>query len=173
MSKAEKKRLPRFPRVLWRELDEALLATESLGHVRTMELLARFRRNRIKFIVAWGVTGVLSGKPLNPVDGLEPMSLEEQRMMERLDKAFQALHSYRNGGAGEYAAVDVERAINRLRAKHPRNRKTDYKEIWEYLQRRGYERSDNKKALVIAAMSHFEKGESTIYRAIARKSAVT
>jgi len=166
--------LPRFPRVLWQELDAALSATDSLGLEQTKELLARYRRNRLKYIATWGVTNIGA-----KVEGLESIPLEHLRKIERLDEAFQKLHKYRQGGAGDYIAVDVERVINRLRAQQPRSHKTGYEEIGRYLHRRGYMASDNKKALVADAASYCQVSESTVRRAIralgltGKKSAAT
>lgn len=151
----------RFPKALAGELSFALSTVRDLGSEQTMELLARFRRNRVKYIATWGLfnTGA-------PVENLESILPEHHWKLEKLDEAFQKLHHYKNGGAEDYAAIDVERMINSQRAKQPRKRANDYRAIYAYLQSRGYESSVNKKALVADAESHFEVSESTIRRAI-------
>jgi DNA polymerase/3'-5' exonuclease PolX len=163
----------RIPKVLSDELEAALLAVEDLGHETFMELLARFRRGRTRCIAAWGILNIGA-----PVDGLESIPLEQLRNIERLDEAFQKLHKFRNGGAGDYVAADVEKAINRLRAQGPRKRTNDYEEICCWLRRRGYETSESKKDLRADAAKHFSTSEATIKRAssaggLARKKQVT
>ncbi len=156
-----KKGLPRLPKVLADELFAALSVTDALGQEERKELLARYRRNRVRCIAVWGVTNTGAR-----VDGLEPIPSEHLLKIERLDDAFQKFHAYRNGGAEDYVAADVERSINRLRAAQPRSRITNYEEIGEYLRRRGYVTSDNKKSLVTDAATHFGVSESTIQRAM-------
>lgn len=154
-------KLGRFPKVLADELSAALFAVRDLGHEQTMDLLARYRRNRAKRIATWGVLSVGA-----PVDGLESIPCEHHWKIERLDDAFQKLHHYRDGGAGDYVATDVEREINRHRGKQPKRRDNAYEDICDYLRRKGYETSENKKELVADAVLHFDVSESTIRRAI-------
>lgn len=154
-------KLPRIPRVLADELRLALGILDDLDRDLTMELLARFRRNRMRCIAAWGIN---SGP--SPVQGLEPIPIERLADIERLDRAFRNLIAFKNGGAEDYVAVDVEKEINRARARQSRKRITPYQEIGMYLRRRGYAESANKKALVIDAMGHFQVSKSTVYRAI-------
>lgn len=156
-----KKRLPRLPKVLADELFSALSLIDVLGHEHTMELLARYRRNCLKRITHWGISNIGA-----KVNGLEPIPSEHLPKIERLDAAFKKFHAYRNGGAEDYVATDVERSINRLRAAQPRSRIKNYEEIGEHLRRFGYLTSDNKKALVSDAASYFGVSESTIQRAI-------
>jgi len=151
----------RFPKVLADELSAALFAVSDLGHEAFMELLARYRRNRAKRIAVWGLLN--NGAP---VDGLEFIPLEQIRNIERLDEAFQKLHNYSDGGAGDYVAADVEKVINSFRAQGPRKRSHDYGEICMWLSRREYRSSDNKKALVAEAADFFSTSESTIFRAL-------
>ena len=164
----------RFPKVLADELKEALFVVDKLGNELAMELLAAFRRNRLKRIAAWGASSIG-----NPADGLEPFPLEYFQAFERLDGAFRKLHHFRNGGAGDYVAADVDRVINRQRASQPRIRSNNHEDIARYLKQREYETSDNKKALVMDASSHFDTSESTVRKALRsqglsrRKSTVT
>ena len=151
----------RFPPVLWRKVCGALDALSSLGHEETMDLLARYRRNRCKRIATQGV--------LNPrawVDGLEPIPFAHQRAIERLDEAFEELHHYRDGGAGDYSAIGVESEINRRRAQQPRTSSHEHGEICAWMRRKGYEASDDKRTLIADAVSFFGTSESTVRRAI-------
>lgn len=164
----------RLPKVLADELDKALFGLDKLGNEQVTNLLATFRRNRAKRISAWGILNIGS-----PTDGLEPFPLEHYPAIELLDEAFRKLHHFRNGGAGDYVAADVEREINRSRASGPRIRSSSYEDIARYLKQREYETSDNKKALVMDAISHFNTSESTVRKALRsqglsrRKSTVT
>ncbi|MCU0809444.1 MAG: hypothetical protein MUE59_00115 [Thiobacillaceae bacterium] len=156
----------RIPKVLSDELNAALLEVDDLGHETVMELLARYRRNRVRRIARWDA--LITGVPVTDtqVEGLEPIPVEQFRNIERLDRAFQMLHEYRNGGASDYVAADVEKVINRLRAQGPRKRNNDYAQICTWLRQRGYATSENKKALVAAAADYFITSESTINRAM-------
>ena len=167
----------RLPKVLSDELNEALMAVEKLGDESAMDLLERFRRNRAKYISTWGVNNIG-----NAVSDLEEIPIEHFHAIVNLDKAFTKLHRYRNGGAGDYVAAEVNSEINRLRARKPRNRLNSDEDIAQYLKQRGYETSDNLKELVMDATSHFDTSESTVRRAISsqgltkrkkRKSTVT
>jgi len=159
--KKPKKQLPRFPKILADELDVALANTHELGPDKTMELLSKYRRNRAKRIATWGILDIGA-----PVDDLEPIPQEYAWQIEQLDQAFQKMHRYRSGGAGDYVAADVEREINRRRATQTRIRSTNHDEIGDYLRRRGYSASSNKKSLVVDAMEHFGVSESVVRRAI-------
>jgi hypothetical protein len=151
----------RFPKVLWDEVTVALRAVDDLGNETSMELLARYRRNRAKCIATWDVLNIGA-----PVDGLEFMSFRQLLKIEQLNKAFQKLHHYQNGGAGDYVAADVESAINSIRAQGPRKPKNNYDEICRWLRRIGYEASHNKKALVDDAIAAFGVKNSTIRTAL-------
>lgn len=152
----------RVPKVLADEVRFALHAVRDLGHERVLELLEDYRHNRVRCIATWGVLSIGA-----PVQGLRSVPAEHFNDIARLDEAFRKLHAYRNGGAGDYAAVDVERAINRLRAQEPRQRPNDYEEIGKWLHRRGYTDGYTKKdALVDEAVKHFQTSESTVRRAL-------
>lgn len=153
----------RFPKVLADELEFALFAVRSLAPEKQAELLARYRRNRVKCIAVWGLLN-LDAK----VEGLESIPYEYADAIERLDKAFAKVHHYRNGGAGDYVADDVVSEVSRLNAKRPRKRETNYEEIGDYLRRRKYAASGNKKAIVADAMAHFDVSESTVQRVISK-----
>ena len=145
----QKKKLRRIPKVLADELDSAIRATESFAGER-LELLARFRRNRIRQIEAWGISSI--GKA---VEGLELIPLEFFNGIKALDTAFGKLHAFKNGGAGDYAAKDVETTIRSFHASQPRKRENDYKLIANYLRSRNYADSYNQKAIVEDAKIHF------------------
>lgn len=163
----QKKKLRRVPKVIADELESAIRATEAFADQR-LELLARYRRNRIRRIATWGISGI--GEP---VEGLELIPLEFINGIKALDTAFGKLHSFNNGGGGDYAAKDVETAIRSFHASQTRNRENDYGLIADYLRRRKYAESCNKKALVEDARSYFAFlnhgkpiGESRVRRAI-------
>lgn len=160
MSRATKLKR-RFPKILADRLSLALHAVRDLGHEKMLELLAIHRRNRAKCIATWGVLN--NGAP---VEGLEPIPLEHIHYIARLDEVFQELHEYMNGGADDYVASDVEKAINSIRAQGPRNRINDYEQIGSWLCRKGYAASDNKKALVGEAKAKFGVADSTVRRAL-------
>ena len=161
MSRKQKLTLSRIPKVLAEELEYALAVTDSLGESERSRLLAIHRRNRARCLADWGVLNVGSS-----VAEVEPMPLEHMRNIELLDKVFQKLHHFRSGGADDYTAIDVERAINSLRARGPRQQNNRYKDIADFLRKRRYGSSTNKKSLVAEAMSHFQISEPTVRRAI-------
>lgn len=145
----QKKKLHRIPKVIADELERAIRSTEAFADQR-LEFLTRYRSNRIRRIAAWGIRGI--GEPF---DGLEPIPLERISGIEALDQALDKLHRFNNGGAGDYAAKDVETTIRSFHASQTRNRENDYGLIADYLRRRKYSESCNKKALVEDARSHF------------------
>jgi hypothetical protein len=149
MSTKAKKALRAIPKALADELAAALKATDPLGDERPV-LLARLRRNRAKSIAAWGICNIGT-----PVADLEAIPIENLTDIQRLDAAFGKLYHYKNGGAGDYAAKDVETAIRSHHASQPRKRENNYKEIADYLRRRNYIESSNKKALVEDARQRF------------------
>jgi hypothetical protein len=151
----------RYPKVLADAADSALSQLSDLNHDAVMELLARYRRNRAKCIATWGV--LETGKS---VEDIEPVPTEYFLRIKQLDEAFQKLHHYRNGGVGDYVADDVVREISRQNAKRPRKPVNDYQRIGDFLHRRNYIASLNKKAIVAEAMTHLGVSESTIRRAI-------
>jgi len=157
----QKKKLHRIPKVIADELESAIRATEAFAGER-LELLARYRRNRIRRIATWGI-----GSIGEPVEGLELIPLECISGIETLDAALGKLHRFKSGGAGDYVAKDVGREINRCRASGPRKpRDEQQKEICQFLQKRDYMSQENKKAIRIAAMERFGVCEKTVYRAI-------
>jgi hypothetical protein len=151
----------RFPKVLADRLSFALHAVRDLGHEKMLELLAIHRRNHVKRIATWGILNTGA-----PVEGLESIPLEHIHNIDRLDQAFQEIHNYMDGGADDYVAADVVSAISRMHAQEPRETKNDYGEICDWLNKRGYATSDNKKALVLVAMGVFEISESTVRKAL-------
>lgn len=151
----------RIPKVLADAFDLALWGLDDLDRDTTMELLGRYRRNRAKCIATWGVFE--TGKS---VEDLEPVPTGYFLRIKQLDEAFQKLHQYRDGGAEDYVADDVVREVFRENAKRPRKPVNDYQRIGDFLQRRSYITSLNKKAIVADATAHFGVSESTIRRAI-------
>lgn len=162
--KTNRTQLPKFPKVLTNKVSHALRATKDMGHERTKLLLDRHRSNHAKRIAAWGISNIGAPVPL-----LEPMPIEYLYKIKNLDDAFNELRHYIDGGASDYAAKEVGSHINRLRASVPRNRKTEYREIAEYLRIRNYEDSSNKKKLISDAQQHFSVSESTVRRAIQQR----
>lgn len=157
----KKSALSRYPKVLADELHAALSGVSELTPETKMEYLERYRSNHVKCIATWGLLNIGA-----PVSGLKHIPEKYFQKIARLDAAFQKLHDYRNGGAGDYAAADVEKAINSFRAKGPRKRDHNYGEICDWLRRRGYESSDNKKRLVLDAVDVFDVSESRVRRAL-------
>lgn len=153
----------RMPKVLADELLAALQAADKLGPGRAMELLRRYRLNRTKLIAYWGVANI-GERP--PADIHESIPIEHLSVVQNLDRAFARLHHYRNGGAGDYAARDVETAIRSFRASGPRQRETNHYDICEYLKKRKYVENDNKKELVADAAEHFKCSESKVRKAL-------
>lgn len=161
MSTKAKKALRAIPKVLAEELAAALKATDPIGDERPT-LLARLRRNRAKSIAAWGICNI--GKP---VADLEAIPIESLADIQRLDAAFSKLYHYTNGGAGDYAAKDVESVINKNRASGSRKaRDEQQKEILDFLLMRDYPNQENQKAIRIAATERFDVSERTVSRAI-------
>lgn len=154
----------RFPKVLAAELKAALAVTHELGHERALELLDIYRRNYIKRIATWGILNMGA-----PVHGLEPFPPERLQQFERLDIAFQKLHEYLNGGAGDYVAADVVKTINSFNAQRPRKRASYQDEIGAWLARKDYVDSDDKDALVKLAMAQFDVSERTVRRALSKR----
>lgn len=164
MKKPKKHALRRYPKVLSDELERALWIVDRLGHGIALGLLKKYRRNRRLRIAAWGISNIGV-----PVDGLEPIPFEYSDAIKKLDTAFSKWHHYRNGGAADYTAIGVEREINRIRAKMGRVRKNNDDEVISYLRQRGYASSDNKKAIISDAATHFNTSERAIYRSLERK----
>ncbi len=169
----------RFPKVLADAVADAFSQVSDLKHDEVMELLERYRSNRdnrAKSIAYWGVL-----KIGETVESFEPVPTKYFLRIKQLDEAFQKLHHYRNGGAGDYVAADVVREISRQHAKRPRKSLNDYQAIGDFLHRRNYITSLNQKAIVADAVIHFGVSESTVRRAIkslgiagrGKKSAVT
>jgi len=151
----------RFPKILADDVELALGQLSDLKHDEVMELLGRYRSNRAKSIASWGVRN--AGKP---VKDLASVPVEYASRIKHLDEAFQKLHNYRSGGAADYVADDVVREVFRQNAKRPRKPVNDYQRIGDFLHRRNYTTSLNKKAIVADAAAHFGVSESTIRRAI-------
>ena len=161
----------KFPIILSDKIKSAFYGVRNLDKGLVMDLLKRFRYNRVKYIGTVGLTFRDPDKVQEAVD-LKPIPAQYFLQIRDLDEAFQELHRYRNGGAGEYAARDVERALNSERAKSPRKRTSDHQEIYDFLVRRKYTTSQNKKAIIADACSRFGLGERTIYR-VARRYGLT
>lgn len=156
--------LRRYPKVLSDELARAFRIIDRLGHDIALGLLKKYRRNRRLRIAAWGISNIGA-----PVDGLEQIPFEYVDEIGKLDTAFSKLHHYRNGGAADYTAADVERKISRIRSKTKRKPKNNDDEIIDYLNKHGYATSDNKKAIISDAAAYFSTTGRTIYRAMERK----
>ena len=160
-SQTKKKKLRKIPKVIADELETAICAVEVLGN-DWMELLARYRRNRLKRISAWGLSSIG-----DLVEGLEPIPFEFIHGIELLDRAFRKLHHFRNNGAGDYVAKDVERVINQYRASGSRKAKDEQqKEILKFLLSRDYPNQENQKAIRIVASERYGVSERTVSRAI-------
>ena len=151
----------RFPRILAEEISRALSLIRGLGAEHALEFLARYRRNRAKRFVAWGVLTVGA-----TVNDLEFIPNEICSQIEEIDRVFQKMHHYGNGGAADYVAKDVLAAMNRVHGLKSTKTSKNNEKICEYLRRRDYARSDNKEALIADAMEHQGVSKSTVYRAI-------
>lgn len=161
MSTEAKKKLKTIPKVIADELLAAFRATDSLGEMRSV-WLERYRQNRRKCIAAWGISNIGAS-----VDGIEAIPIEYSQDIQRLDEVFRKLHHFLNGGAGDYAAKDVERVINQYRASGSRKaRDEQQKEILKFLLSRDYPNQENQKAIRIAASERYGVSERTVSRAI-------
>jgi hypothetical protein len=151
----------RFPKALADRVSRALDGVRDLEPDYWLELLARYRRHRSRFIAKNGATVLTSRKP-EPPDEIELIPTDYLDAIARLDEAFQALHEYRNGGADLYISRDVNKYLQSLRAQHPRKSEFDHEAIAKYLIRRDYKNSNNKKEIIQAASSYFEAHPNTI-----------
>lgn len=149
----------RFPKILAEEVLASLRGLDALNPDLVIEYLRRFRSNRAKTIAQWGILNIGS-----VVSGLEFIPIRYLQSIDRLDVAFEKLHRYRGGGAADYLAVAVVSEAQRQRARRSRKALQMDAEILRFLQRKDYANSDNKKAIVADAKSHFERSESTIRR---------
>ena len=158
----------RYPYILAKEIKRALSLMRGLGTEHAAEFLARYRRNRAKHIVA---RGVLTSSA--PVNDLEYIPNEILWQIEEIDRIFEKMHHYDDGGAADYVAKDVLIAMNRAHGSKSRRTSKNHEEIREYLRRRYYERSDNKNALVSDVIDAFGVSRSTVHRAIAAAGLTT
>ena len=159
----------RFPKVLADEIELALGAVSELGPDLTGDLLARYRRNRAKSIATWGLSDIGA-----PVVGQEFIPLEHLGKIAKLDEAYEKMHRYRNGGAGDYIASDVAKELSKARASLPRqrSRKYDCAAVVEFLNSRRYSDNPYQKVVIIECMEHFGISERSV-RNIAAKAGLT
>lgn len=155
----------RFPKVLADELLAALSAVQELDPEVKMQLLARYRRNRGRYIAAWGLNS-----PEATPQGLEHIPFEWHSQIADLDKAFAKVHRYMGGGAEDYVASDVMKEINRSISRKRRTSTFTDEELNRYLSRRKFEESSEKVSIIAAAAEHFEVTTKTIRRRIAKTS---
>lgn len=155
------RRKRRYPKILADEVLSALRDTDHLGHERTMELLELYRAGRLQMIADIGIRDDPASKRRSY---FQAIPIGHLNAIRNLDTAFGKLHQYKNGGAGDYAAADVEKFINAERGKLPRkrSRKVDSEEVETFLIRRNYSDSNNKKAIISDAAAHFEVSPRTI-----------
>ncbi|MEP1214788.1 MAG: hypothetical protein ABJM11_00090 [Marinobacter sp.] len=137
-----------------------------------MELLKLYRAGRMQMIAGMGLRDDL---PSNSCSNFQAIPIEHFNAIRNLDTAFKKLFHYIRGGAGDYAAIDVEKFISSERGKLPRkrSRKVDSEEVETFLIRRNYADSDNKKAIISDAASHFEVSPRTIESIASEKGLTT
>lgn len=172
----------RFPKVLADEIGYALSRIRNikleneLTDEQFSEFLEAYRRNKQRrmvnmistqggSIISKGAQTIPAGS-VPPVEGVEPFPPKFLNDFDVIDMAFQRMHKYRNGGAGDYVASAVVSEIQRLNAKKPREQTHQYDQIIAYMKRRGYESSDQKGSVVGDAEEFFKTSKSTIYRAL-------
>lgn len=152
----------RFPKVLADEILAALSAVQELDPDEKKELLQRYRRNRTRYIAAWGLL-----TPDAPVHELEHIPHEWHSKIADLDKAFAKIHSYMGGGAEDYVAADVMKEINRSISRKGRKSNVTNDELGRYLSRRKFEESSDKASIIAAAAAQYNVSPRTIERRIA------
>ncbi|QGT78402.1 hypothetical protein GM160_05545 [Guyparkeria halophila] len=97
----------RYPPVLADQLRVALRHIRSIdeqhGEGSALDFLERHRRNKGRML-----TSALAQRDPSPVE-IEPIpwELKTSGMLDEIHHAFQAMHRYREGGAGEYISRDV------------------------------------------------------------------
>lgn len=109
----------KYPKVLIVKFAFALSEFHKVGNSQEErhELLARYRRNRMRRIATWGIfnTGA-------PVDNLEHIPYEYYDAIGRMDEVFHEMHHFLDGGAEDYCAASitaiVEGELNSKGAKH-------------------------------------------------------
>ncbi|WP_166257682.1 hypothetical protein [Marinobacter salicampi] len=150
----------RYPKVLADEVQQALRGTDHLGHEKTMELLKLYRKGKMRLVANIGLDGQLNKGDCYFKD-IPPEHFDAIR---QLDIAFEKLHKFNHGGAGDYAAADVERYMNSEIARRPRKREsaTPNDEIAAYLRRRNYLTAELKKPIILDAMARFDVGERKV-----------
>lgn len=143
-----------LPLVLEKELQSAMLALDELSPDLREELLARHRRNSSKLlnaiVIAFGI-GKVATSPLKKVQ-TEYIPPEWFNAISDLDIAYKKLDHYQNGGAEDYVAIDVQRAINASLGKGPpgqgsksrRKTATDLVALKEHLEQAGFFRTTDK-----------------------------
>ena len=129
-----------------------------------MQLLKLYRKAKMRMIADVGIRVENYNKN---VRYFEHIPMEYRTAISDLDAAYGKLYHYLNGGAGDYAAIDVEKFINSERARLPRKHaaSADNEEIAEYLMKRNYSSSVNKKEIILDAMERFDACESKVRKA--------
>ncbi|WP_316864144.1 hypothetical protein [Ralstonia mannitolilytica] len=157
----------RFPEALAEELRRALGHAERLipDPDERWEMLSRFRRNRTRYIAAWGL------EPNDrAVDGLEPIPFEYHDVLHDLDRAYAKLQDYRlhpEHYVSATVAGVVESALQSRRARGPRDETTGlHEKVARYLKHRNIEVVDRglRKGIVQDAMKKFGLSERTVRR---------
>lgn len=157
----------RFPEALAEELRRALSLAEQVipDPDERCEMFSRFRRNRTRYIAAWGL------EPNDrPVVGLKPIPIEYHGVLHDLDRAYAKLQDYRlrpeHYVSAPVAGV-VERALQSRRASGPRDEtRALHEKVAQYLKRRNIEAVDRdlRKGIVQDAMEKFSLSERTVRR---------
>ncbi len=155
----------KFPEVLSKKLSFALALLKNINDdgFDGVELLDIYRRNLIRNTVARGLT------LFNSQDKVDELKVEDPQIppqylwtLQLIDEAFQDLHSFLDGGADQYVARDVARTARSISHSGERSKKATDEEIANFLKRRNYSDSDNKKALILDAMEHFDISRSKV-----------
>lgn len=157
----------RHPSILAEMITRALHGVRELDPSILSELLARFRRNQVRFIAENGIT-VNASKEIRQPSNLEFIPLEYYHRIAALDEAYSEFHKYRNGESDQYIAAGVVSEINSLNSKKPRKRKANYKAIANYVIKRGYEKSlqGHGKTIIHDASDKFKCSTRCVYRAL-------
>ena len=109
----------RFPKVLADKLSFAKSMFLKVGNTQEErdELLARYRRNRVRRIATWGISNIGA-----PVANLEHIPYEHYDAIARMDEVFHEMHHFLDGGAEDYCAKSitaiVEGELNSKGGKH-------------------------------------------------------
>lgn len=169
---ASRNPLPKFPIVLQKQIKESFFSVKDLSSDKVIEYLQRHRRNCLKVVSAYGITGEDQNRPV-----FEHIPFRWVQPIRDLDIALQIFREYLSGDGSIYLSSKTQSALSSHNAKGPRTRgagrpcEVDDEEIIAYLKRRDYQNSPDKNSVILDAISHFQTKDESISRTKVRNAA--